>query len=284
MRAILFLGYGPIASSIISNLLGSEANYTIEVVTSSLPVSSPKGFKTSNPQDWMREQETKNFDLVINSWRELGDEKNTIRFEILKRLASNPKLTLINLSTVAVYGECEYPKNELSPISPKNMYGIKKWQLEQHLISLRFCNVINLRISNVYGNIAFVDFFNKAVESYLNNSTFYIPYPDLIFRDFISLKEFLGIFERILAKYESSSHQGVLDMNIGSGKSYSISEVFNALQEISGFEIPFEKTIPPENTIINSFIDVSKMKNELQIEMPDPLISIQREFLKVIRT
>ena len=184
-----------------------------------------------------------NFDVVINSWRDLGDEKNTIRFEILKRLASNPNLTLINLSTVAIYGECEYPKNELSAITPKNTYGIEKWNLEQHLSSLRFFSVINLRISNVYGHEAFADFFNKAVESYFNRSTFYIASPELIFRDFISLQDFLGIFKEILAKYEFSSYQGVLDINIGSGKSYSISEVFNSLQEISDFGIPFEVSL-----------------------------------------
>jgi nucleoside-diphosphate-sugar epimerase len=283
MRKILFLGYGPISSSIISNLLASDANLAIEVITSRLTDSTPKGFKVSDPLIWIGDQLPKHFDVVINSWRDLGDEHNTSRLEILKTLASNPKLTLINLSSVAVYGECDYPKNELSEITPKNGYGDRKWQLELHLSSLRFLSVINLRISNVYGHVAFTDFFNKAVESYFSRSTFYIASPELIFRDFISLQDFLDAFNRILAKYEFFPHQGVLDINIGSGKSYSIGEVFAVMQEISPFGIPFEIINPVESTIMKSFIDVSKMENELQIEMPDPLDSIRKVFLKVIR-
>ena len=282
MQKILFLGYGPIASSIISSLLASETEYAIEVITSKLTDSSPKGFKVSDPLIWIRDQQSIHVDVVINSWRDLGEDLNSSRFQILKRLPLNPNLTIINLSSVAVYGECEYPKTENSGLSPKNLYGIKKLELEDIISSLPFFKVINLRISNVFGHPIFRDFLNNAIDSYLTRKTFLIRNSDLIFRDFISIDDVQTIIQLLINENTFFAFEKRVDINIGSGESYSLGRVLDALQEVCASRIVSMEEIAPADTIMKSFINTTKMNNSFHIKHENSLSLMQKEFLKRI--
>ena len=254
----------------------------IEVVTSRLTDSTPKEFKISDPLVWIRDQQSMNYDVVINSWRDLGDERNTVRFEILKRLASNPSLIVINLSTVAVYGECDYPKTENSELCPKNQYGIKKLELEEFVFSLPFFKVINLRISNVFGHPIFRDFLNNAIDSYLNRESFLIRNPDLIFRDFIFVGDVQKIIQLLIQENALFIVENRVHINIGSGESYSLGRVLNAFQEVCGFRIVNRREMAPPGTIMKSLIDTTMMSNLFNTKLENSLFLMQKEFLKGI--
>ncbi len=282
MNRILFLGLGPIASTVISTLEDSNSQYTIDVLTSTKMQRFGDGSPFSNYIEWKDTKNLKMYNLVINSWRTLESHNDNSRLEVLVNLAKQPNIVFINLSTVAVYGECEHPKNELSNISPKNDYGIEKLQIEQFIRTLNFFKVINLRISNVYGHPTFSDFLNAAANSYLNHEILFIANPDSIFRDFISIQDLKQIIEILIANRGHSDFEGFLDINIATGKSFSLKTILDVLQEETRNGISFEEIEPERGTILKSFINTSKMSDLFGKTIDSPLDLIQKEFKKRI--
>jgi dTDP-4-dehydrorhamnose reductase len=282
MRNYLFLGYGPICRHVIRSIFQSHPNAQIHVITRNEYIGKNQELILLTPVEWLESRNEIVFDIVINSWRELGVKGDFSRLEILEKLARQPNSVLVNLSTVAVYGECKYPKNELSHLSPKNDYGINKLQLEQMIKTLNFFKVFNLRISNVYGDPAFSDFMNIAADSFLNRKVLYIANPDLIIRDFISIGDLREIIQLVMTNSQNSTFEGFTDINIGSGESFSLRTILETIQELTENGIIVQEIEAEEETILKSLIDTSKMIELYGKRIEQPLALIRKDFQRNI--
>jgi len=282
MRNYLFLGYGPICRHVIRSIFQSHPDAQIYVISGNENIGKDQKVMLLTPVEWLESRDEIEFNIVINSWRTLGVEGDFSRIEILEKLARQPNSVLVNLSSVAVYGECKYPKNELSFLSPKNDYGINKLQLEQMIKTLNFFKVFNLRISNVYGDPAFGDFMNIAADSYINRKVLYIANPDLIIRDFISIEDLREIIQLVMRNSQNSIFKGFTDVNIGSGESFSLRTILETIQELTENGIIVQEVEAEEGTILKSLIDTSKMIELYGKRIEQPLALIRRDFQRNI--
>ena len=138
----------------------------------------------------------------------------------------------------ALYGEPQYlPLDEAHPINPISPYGLSKWVAEKYILmqkrSYQFIKV--LRLSNVYGPRQ--DSYGEAgvVSIFLNKML--SNEPVTIFgngnqtRDFIYVGDVASAFKLAMEKDKSFS------VNISSGKSVTINELYELMSGIVGNSI-----------------------------------------------
>ena len=124
--SIHILGYGPIAVHLARDLSASFEVF----VYSELPQRSELqvlGYSDLIPLEF------KGGDIVVLGWRGLPPNKSP-KQKILQMLSEKMTIDnrLINLSSVAVYGNTASPANEDYPISVTNSYGAGKRALEEY--------------------------------------------------------------------------------------------------------------------------------------------------------
>ena len=184
----------------------------------------------------------------------------------------------IFLSSVAVYGECDKPKNEYSPTSPINSYGQAKYQLECQFRDMLLDRITSLRISNVFGNKEFKDFINLISKSSRDQSIIRINNPMVVTRDFISQET---VIEILLAIIQGSNSFRIMDhsiLNVSSGVSYSLDDVLTYLNSNFSAKIQSNVVPPSSETILNSKIENSLLREHFDLKLKDPLESIGEYF------
>lgn len=98
------------------------------------------------------------FDFIINLTGQITKpiasclQLNSIGIEnLIQILKNSPNCTLIQISTVGVYGTCEFA-DELSEVHPETAYSMAKWRAEALLLSqLRADQFVIFRVCNLYG-------------------------------------------------------------------------------------------------------------------------------------
>lgn len=275
MKTVLFLGYGPIAEQAIFSLKSSSQATKINVVTNSNQLNSAANFLIEEPSTWLQNTDPRTYDAVVISWKTLTGEFESERIRILQRLAISNCPRIINLSSVAVYGESNDIVTEEHLANPKNSYGKSKRQIELHTERLNLRNVINLRISNVYGNHAFDDVINRLVKNTINAQHMKVFSPTQIYRNFIDIETLNQIIlNTILDKVSHLDIEGFHNINIASDESHSLSEIICLVEKVSSLHVPIEIVSPDQHTIMKSLIDNTKMKlyyNNIEFDFSNKL-------------
>jgi UDP-glucose 4-epimerase len=155
-------------------------------------------------------------------------------------------------STAAVYQSSEEPLSEESPIGPTNTYGFTKLAVEQsldwyrqihglHFAALRYFNACGARIghgeahqpeSHLIPRVIQVAM-GQAEAAYIYGTDY--PTPDgTCIRDYIHILDLVSAHQLAL---EALGEYDKLVYNIGSGNGFSVREVIEATQAVSGAEI-----------------------------------------------
>ncbi len=277
----LFLGYGPIPRRIRNKIFESRENCKILII--SQHAMNENGMKVISPSDY-QDLNFKDIDIVINSWKTLSSENGDFRRNLLLNLADNPKSTLrfINLSSVAVYGNRTFEVNENTIPEPVNDYGLQKYKLELFIENLKLPFTFNLRISNVFGDNAFDDVINRIFRAHLSSLPLKIHHPDSIKRDFINIESVTEVVCRFMNSLNYVSKQKFLTVNVGSGKTISLFEAIDVLQQLTNKKLNFELIPIEKNTIIQSYVCIDRLSALFPVNKTLPDMHLRSYFSSLL--
>lgn len=168
-------------------------------------------------------------------------------------------------SSAAVYGNYpESPKLEDGRVHPITPYAIDKYATERFVLS--YGNLYNIptvavRLFNVFGPFQRADSDYSGVLSIiadclLNNRTFTIFGDGEQTRDFVYVKDVVNALVYIAENVESRDVY-----NIGYGKSITLNNVVEKLEQISGRKINISYQESRKGDITKSLADITRLKN-----------------------
>lgn len=265
----LFLGYGPITSNFIRRIIwDSDENAAIVVSRTSIINEIERvSFKEK-----LEHKDLEHVDVVINSWKSLKSLNRGWEIPLLNSISNleSKKITFVNLSSVSVYGECPFEVDENSALKPINEYGVGKLEFENYLKLIRIPNLINLRISNVFGDVAFDDFLNRAFRKILERGVLEIVEPSRVVRDFIAVEKVVSHIENLLNIPFLCKSNGFVDLNVSGGKSLYLSEVLKIIEESTGEKLKANIIPPSDSTILESRVSNAKLRHLIGIKESTP--------------
>ena len=264
---ISILGAGPIPNKLAQVLRGNslvELFTSQEITIDGVEVSKYQTF-TSRMVD---------SEVVILAWRGLpspGSEKAEVLKYLVQNISSNS--TIINLSSVAVYGQNSDINYETTVPKPINTYGQSKLDLEIYLDSFATSKVCNLRISNVFGDPGFNDVLNRILDGARNTLKVELVSPTFVSRDFISIETLIEIFKQILFLSKTLARREVI--NVSAGKSMFLCELLNLVEHLSGSKISYIEAPLRDGVIKQSLISNLKIMELLSYEVSSQTLEIQ---------
>lgn len=248
------------------NLIRYLKNYSFQIIETkdkSFDLKLNESWKQIEKCDYLIHLAGKSF--VPKSWEEPARfiENNILLITNALEYCRVNKTKLIFLSSY-LYGNCKkMPIKENAPIEATNPYALSK------LLSEKLCyfyknnfqvNNIILRVFNLYGP-------GQPKEYLLSKITNQVRYENLIKVDDLSPKrDYVYIDDLCSAIVKAINYKGNEHIfNIGSGKSYSVKEVIDFIQNIYGtsFNIK-EKKLIRKNEILNTIADINLAKKELE--------------------
>ena len=184
-------------------------------------------------------------------------------FGLLEAMAASEAKRLVFSSSATVYGELnDNPVDEFGSTGPTNPYGRTKFFIEQilrdHAASRPEWRVANLRYFNPVGahpsgeigedpdgppNNLFPFIAQVAVGRRQKLSIFGDDYPTKDgtgVRDYIHVVDLARGHVNALNYLEQSAENGAVDINLGTGRGYSVLEAVNAFKRASNRDIPYE--------------------------------------------
>ena len=173
-------------------------------------------------------------------------------------------------SSAAVYGDIpDLPKKEDMPVKPLTPYAVDKYASERYVINafnlyglktaaIRFFNVFGERQdpSSPYSGV--ISIFIDKIKRFKNGEDVNIT----IFgdgkqtRDFVYVKD---VVKGLLLVSETERSDGKV-FNLGTGKSISLLEILEILEDITGFLPPIKFEPERKGDIKHSEADISKIK------------------------
>lgn len=254
----LFLGYGPIASIFIQKHIAPVSGNKAWIVSTHSEGTNADGATFLNKPEVETFDE---IDVVINSWKSLDSLNRGWEIDYLTSLASsvNSKKLFLNLSSVAVYGECKDAADEDAVLNPINEYGIKKLEFENFLKVIGVPNLLNLRISNVFGDPRFDDLINRVYKAITQGFSIKLFEPDKIFRDFIYIDHVAKHMHQLVLGSDFSSGPRQIDINISTGLSLSLFEVIQITENHLNRSLDFEIASSELGVILESRISNRKL-------------------------
>jgi len=169
--------------------------------------------------------------------------------------------SIIFSSSAGVYGDCKVTKySEDLPTSPHHVYGqtklfvekilrdIKKSDPTWRIALLRYFNPVGAHSSGLIGEdpmgipnnlmpyIAQVALGKLKVLQVFGND--YPTHDGTCLRDYIHVDDLSSGHVEALKKITLT--EDLITLNLGTGRAYSVLEIINAFQEVSGVNIPFE--------------------------------------------
>lgn len=195
--------------------------------------------------------------------------------KVLENCRNNNTQKVIYASSAAVYGDpSEIPTSEQSPVKPISSYGVSKHTPEHYLevysrlygikyMALRYANVYGLRQnSGGEGGVVsiFLDKLKKSEQAY-------------IFGDGKQTRDFVYVKDVAEANIRAMNHTVNDIVNISTGVSTEIIELYNCLAKLSNSQIKPINLQPKKGDIRHSCLDNSKAKGLLDWE---PSYSLQK--------
>lgn len=197
---------------------------------------------------------------------------------LLRGMAAHGVRTLVFSSSATVYGDPQsIPLSEDAPVGPANPYGQTKAMIEQILADLakadgrwriarlRYFNPVGAHESGLLGEAPqrtpnnLMPFATQVAAGLRERLSVYggdYPTPDGTgVRDYIHVQD---LVEGHLAALEYLiGHSGVLTVNLGTGRGYSVLEVVRALEAASGRPIPYDIVARRPGDIATCYADPS---------------------------
>lgn len=211
---------------------------------------------------------------------------------------------LIFSSSAAVYGQPQYsPIDETHPLLPINPYGRTKRMIEEVLadyarsddlsyVALRYFNAAGADPAGRWGECHepethLIPLILKAVLQQTPITVYGNDYatPDgTCIRDYIHVVDLCAA--HLLALKYLLKGRSPLICNLGTGQGYSVQEVINAAQQVTGYPIAVEKIERREGDPARLVADAKLAKNELAWQPRYPeietMITHAWNFLKII--
>ena len=248
------------------NLIRYLKNYSFQIIETkdkSFDLKLNESWKQIEKCDYLIHLAGKSF--VPKSWEEPARfiENNILLITNALEYCRVNKTKLIFLSSY-LYGNCKkIPIKENAPIEATNPYALSKLLAEKlcYFYKNNFqVNNIILRVFNLYGP-------GQPKEYLLSKITNQVRYENIIKVDNLSPKrDYVYIDDLCSAIVKAINYKGNEHIfNIGSGKSYSVKEVIEFIQNIYGTSLNIdEKKLIRKNEILNTIADIKLAKKELE--------------------
>jgi hypothetical protein len=264
----LFLGLGPISRNLIKKFSFQYPSRKILFLSSAdREAWWPDNVSKTNSEEILSSNVSYNF--IINSWKNLDDDK-------LNLLARFKQLDLdesyfVNFSTVGVYGNHNTSVHEESSCLPINFYGQTKRNIEINLKNLGLNNLINLRISNIFGDPGFQDFINLSIAAQMKSENIRVVEPTKIYRDFLHVEQLVRYLDSliILISQNPDPWKGYIDLNIASGVSLSLQNIIDRINHFSGLSLDVTLISRNANVIERSHVNTSRLHGIFPQLLPD---------------
>lgn len=177
--------------------------------------------------------------------------------KILLNAACDNHIHFINASTVGVYGQplsddgIVYESDKCKPLSP---YAQSKYDFENYLCEQGRDNHINMRIANIPGRDAFINYVVNNRRVQFNGDEPYI-------RDYIHPDDLSRLFEKSIV-YLMSGGKG-RTVNAGSGVGFSFHDIVKEIENQTGMMV--ERTVGGVKTgdVVKIICDISTTQQVL---------------------
>lgn len=265
---ISILGSGPIPNKLAEELSG---NYLVELFTSQEVTID--GIGVFNYETFT--SRVVDSEVVILAWRGLpspGSEKAEVLKYLVQNVSSNS--TIINLSSVAVYGQNSGINYETTVPKPINPYGQSKLDLEVFLDNFAASKVCNLRISNVFGDPGFIDVLNRILEGARNRVKIELVSPTAVSRDFISIDTLIEILKQVL--FQSKALQTREVINVSAGKSMTLHELLSLVEHLSYSKISCLEVPLSDNVIKQSLVSNLRIMELVNYKVSSQTLEMQK--------
>jgi GDP-4-dehydro-6-deoxy-D-mannose reductase len=262
MNKILITGSTGFIGKALVDFLKSHAYEILEFPREKGDITQKENWKTIGKVDFVIHLAARNF--VPDSWKESSNflETNVIGTSRMLEYAKEHDSKVIFVSAY-LYGKPEIlPINESHPFVPNNPYALSKCLSEE---VCRFhsqyseMDITVLRLFNVYGPGQRTSFLIPTIiNQCLKNEK--IEVLDLKpKRDYVYIEDVLNAI--LLSIKKVNKYQL---FNIGSGSSFSVSEIIEQIQRICNTNLPvFSSQIERKNEIMDVIADISLAKKEL---------------------
>lgn len=207
--------------------------------------------------------------IIPNSnYNEFIEEMKNIvipTYELLNIMEKNNVSKIVFFSSGGtVYGDSEL-KNENIPLSPLSFYGYSKQIIEEYL-QLKINSKIKyliLRPSNPFGKFQNINgkqgLIAVTLKKLLNGEEIIIYGDGTSVRDYIAIEDLVKITCQLI---KNNNWNEVY--NIGSGTRYSVNEIVNKLEKITGIKGKITYLTERNNDVKEVLLDISKLKTKLE--------------------
>lgn len=283
---LIFFGFGDITKNLINRYSLNQENICVisnnpNLLKTNLKYSKiNRDFMTLDWKTAIKSEISSNTTFI--AWRDL---KYFLNIETLTWINSHKYKTkkIIHLSSASVY---EPPKEKFKEIDflikidnlgeyEKQRNFNSKQLLEaklQWLSKIKQADLINLRISNVYGKNLSKGFINESISNILNNR------PVQLYSDINPIRDYLFIDDLTFAITQLNMlNLYSSNINISTGVGLASTEVVEALHSKSIIDFQTIELKSPKNLQQKSVLDCSKLEklihwNPKQVEFVIPLL------------
>ena len=175
----------------------------------------------------------------------------------------------------AIYGECDEPAPESSPLNPLSPYGIAKLCAEEYLLGwnrIHGSKNVVLRFANVYGPRQDSGLEGGVVSIFLERMA--RGEDTTIYGDGLQERDFVYVGDVVSAILAAVGHAGGV-LNVGTGEATSVLDLHRACSAVAGSEAPPSFAPPRLGDIQRSVLDPSHAAAELgwasSVELDDGL-------------
>jgi len=278
MKKYLFLGFGPISARLIQEIIRKKQGCEIVIYSQRTKLSnSPQIYYL---HDW-KDVDLNKIDVVVNSWKTLYGDNERNKSVILTEISQEPSNSrvFVNLSSVAVYGECKSEVDEESQLAPINEYGAIKLEFEKILKEIEMPRLWNLRLSNVFGDKTFDDVLNRMYWSSLLGKTLGMLPPLMVRRDFIRIDHVVRYILNLLETDAFESSTDFIDVNVSSGKSLYLNDAIEIIESVVGRKLLVDISLVEDRVILESRVSNKKLRSLTPVSVSSPETDIRDYFL-----
>jgi dTDP-4-dehydrorhamnose reductase len=266
----LIIGFGPITDALSKKLI--QEDLSVAIVSEN--IKSKVGIPVLSRSQVMAQAQKIKVDTVVVSTR-LDKWKSREEYEkFMRSMATIKPRRILLLSSVSVYGDSKIPRKESDPTESVTRYGQSKILEEEFLIKIRpeQCELVILRISNVFGNILFDDFVNHVLLSVKSGTHVRLAHEGKATRNFIWIEDLISILLELLSKEKLPEI-----INIGSASSISLKKLIFEIESITNQNITVIESTDGKDIINNSIIDTNLM-NQLVVYKPNEIRSVLEDY------
>lgn len=187
-----------------------------------------------------------------------------------RRISSLKKIIFFGSSLE--YADSKAPLKETDPIGPKNTYAAIK--SVSTLLSLALARELDLpliliRPFNLYGPYDRKSVIYYLIKAIINRKPFQITKGGQI-RDYLFIEDFVKIIAGVIENYQKFKNYEIY--NIGSGKPTKLKTVFSLIFQLTNFKGKIKYTVNNQNEYWHQVADIEKIKNQIKLNSPIPLI------------